>query len=109
MRPIDADALIRDIIRADCIGGWNPIIQLIYYAPTIEISSWIPCSVRLPEQDGCYLVTVAEYGNEQLEVDEAGYINGEWYTVDGEVYSDWYKGSYITAWMPEPEPYREQI
>ncbi len=36
MRLIDADALIKNITRADCVGGWNPIIQLIDYAPTIE-------------------------------------------------------------------------
>lgn len=107
MRLIDADALILDIIRADCVGGWNPIIQLIHYAPTIEISPWIPCSVRLPEQDGCYLVTAIKYGDELGEVDEANYINGKWYTVDGEVYHDQYRGYYITAWMPEPEPFRE--
>lgn len=39
MRPIDADPLKEEIARAiriDCVGGWNPIIQIIDYAPTIE-------------------------------------------------------------------------
>lgn len=36
MRLIDADALMENVLRADCVGGWNPIIQLIVYAPTIE-------------------------------------------------------------------------
>lgn len=36
MRLIDADALIKTIECADCVGGWNPIIQLIHFAPTIE-------------------------------------------------------------------------
>lgn len=68
---------------------------------------WIPVTERLPERKGSYLVTVVEHGNEQREVEEAGYINGKWYTDDGEVYSDWYKGSRIIAWMPLPEPYKE--
>ena len=72
-----------------------------------SVSQWIPCSERLPERNGVYPVTVVNFGNEWRLVDDAGYINGEWYTYSGEVYSDWHKGFRIIAWMPLPEPYRE--
>lgn len=70
MRLIDADALI------ERIGDWIPhdkcgeedikdvvyaeacidLIDVINDAPTVEQNGWIPCSERLPEEDGEYLV-----------------------------------------------------
>ena len=53
---------------------------------------WIPCSERMPEEDGCYLVTTTGTNNDIIDI--AHYTEGIWH-----------KASRIKAWMPLPEPY----
>ena len=60
---------------------------------------WIPCSERLPEDDGEYLVTDASGG--AATVTETYFITdcdgeGHWGALD------------VIAWMPLPEPYEEK-
>lgn len=50
---------------------------------------WIPCSERLPERNGYYLVTGRQ-----------GAVN-KWLYQDGYWYGKWT----VLAWMPLPEPY----
>jgi|GEM_PF-6653995 hypothetical protein len=51
--------------------------------------TWIPCSERLPDMDGCYTVTLdgghVVYGHK--------FIDGRWSIQD------------VIAWMPLPEPF----
>ena len=60
---------------------------------------WIPCSKRLPEEDGTYIVSgVWESGKKQVgecnfQVDD-GYFDTSW-NFD------------VKAWMPMLEPYKE--
>ena len=54
---------------------------------------WIPVSERLPEEDGCYLVTTTGTNNDIIDI--AYYTDGIWH-----------KASRIKAWMPLPEPYK---
>ena len=68
-----------------------------------EQTSWIPVSERLPEENGFYLVT---YDGEICGENEpftglAEYENGKW--VDDE--EDY---QCVLAWMPLPEPYKEE-
>jgi len=75
---------------------------------------WIPCSKRLPEQYGNYLVS---YRTDDFESDIGTFdpdrINsdtGEWSACDANGFY-WVasKGLEVIAWMPLPEPYREDI
>ena len=54
---------------------------------------WIPCSERLPDKDGCYLVSTTGTNNDIIDI--------AYYTEE-----IWHKASRIKAWMPLPEPYR---
>jgi hypothetical protein len=55
---------------------------------------WIPCSERLPEEDGYYLVTASSaYGD---ITDIVLYLSDRWVK----------KASKIKAWKPLPEPYK---
>lgn len=56
---------------------------------------WIPVSERLPEEDGCYLVTTTGTNNDIIDI--AYYTDGIWH-----------KASRIKAWMPLPEPYKAE-
>jgi len=62
---------------------------------------WIPCSEKLPDETGTYLVTKR---SNAYPVAEGVYIVGSacWTdTYAGKRYRD----GYILAWMPLPEPY----
>ena len=53
---------------------------------------WIPCSERLPDQNWKYLVVGRQKAINILKFD-----GGRWYGKWG-----------VVAWMPLPEPYREE-
>ena len=62
---------------------------------------WIPCSERLPKESGRYLVTNTQWG--------AYHVDWNIYYVNVEGHCDgwlWEQG--CIAWMPFPEPYREE-
>lgn len=76
-----------------------------------KANGWIPVSERLPEEDGRYLVTF-KYG---IKVCMVGYgsckrtvlgypIGHGWYSLEEAQY---YAEDSIIAWMPLPEPYKE--
>lgn len=75
----------------------------------IAKASWIPCSERLPEQTGFYLIqhsrkycedemAVAFYSVEEAKSDDD-------YTWEFETLSDVQE---VVAWMPLPKPYKEE-
>ena len=78
----------------------------VYDAPTIEPEPrWIPCSERLPEEDGQYLITVKykpEADYEDIYAEHGEWTDGRWdmfcFGHCGEVED-------IIAWMPLPKPY----
>ena len=75
-----------DNIRAD-----------FYKAGVMPFPKWIPVTERLPEKGSFALVT--DFG----EVEEAYYdSDGHWWQVWGDRLKN------VTAWMPLPEPYREE-
>ena len=55
----------------------------------MSLPKWIPCSEKLPEDDGYYLVSL---GGGDIEV--------EWYDKTGWGYFD------VIAWMPLPDPWK---
>ncbi len=66
----------------------------------LEQSKWIPCSERLPEENGNYIVT-GTWESGKLVVGECyfstedGYFNAHW-CFD------------VAAWQPLPEPYKTE-
>ena len=76
--------------------AYDKIIKL----PTIRSEQrWIPCSERLPEESGRYLVTNTQWGTYHVDWN-IYYVNVEGH-CDGWL---WEQG--CIAWMPLPEPYR---
>ena len=65
---------------------------------------WIPCSERLPEEDGVYLITLSD-GVDYLTI-PADFISNhtwhKWWKID----SEWIYYDDVTAWQPLPEPYK---
>ena len=60
-------------------------------------SKWIPCSERLPEEEGTYFLTVET-------------TSGIRWVKSGMLYSDegFVLHGKVLAWMPLPEPYKEE-
>ena len=75
--------------------GWNDAIDsIIEFEPTVDIPQWIPCSERLPEENGRYLVTNSAWG--AMKVDWNAWMDGAWL----------YPNTKPIAWMPLPEPWK---
>lgn len=65
-----------------------------------EQTRWIPCSERLPEEDGRFLVFLPDRNGTFMCAD---FLGGQWYQDDYECTS-----SHVIAWMPLPEPYKKE-
>ena len=72
---------------------------------TCTEQQWIPCSERLPEEDGFYLVsvgspykTVRVYEYKPCE----GWENENLWKADGTYCFNWF----VEAWMPLPKPWK---
>lgn len=107
--------------------------QELDLAPTVEErkeGKWIPCSERLPSEPEAVIVTWVNHNppvyykhiKDVPKADTAVYYKGAWYWWDEQVIDllDEHDGAYIhsiepidkdievTAWMPLPEPYKEE-
>ena len=97
-------------LNPDCAGneeynkGWNACNK--YWRNTIKrqpkVGEWIPCSERLPEEDGFYLATLDGeiVGEEKPFSGLAEFENGKW--IDDE--EDY---QCVLAWQPLPQPYQK--
>lgn len=116
MRLIDADAFIKmmeekcdhdaaldELVLRVCRGGINMM-------PTIEVPQWIPCSERLPDKEGRYLVwAVMSFVPDHI--DEPNTYQGTTIASYFERLTPfkWFGDhvEQVIAWMPLPEPYME--
>ena len=70
-------------------------------------SGWIPCSERMPEERGVYIVTEKVYsindrkhtGCFNLMTEQVEFSNGKW------IRASFYE---VIAWMPLPEPFKAE-
>lgn len=66
------------------------------------LSGWISCSDKLPNSPNPVLITILyhePYDNYEVSIGE--------YWNNGDGWGDW-PGAEIIAWMPLPEPYKEE-
>lgn len=117
MRPIDADALIKELNKGqaepayqhhgeDWYVGMITAEELVYEQPTITLQQWRPCSERLPEEKEAsyWICTDGGYQCQVRWTEDAGFGkhgNWRWHHMDYPQYSK------VIAWMPLPKPYQE--
>ena len=100
---------------------WAETVRLAIKALEQPEQKWIPCSERLPEEDGDYLVLyctwskfkpyvydVMSFANDLYQIDEYDFIDRRgqkgWFYCDGEY--GFCEDNSVYAWMPLPEPYK---
>ena len=72
-----------------------------------DAQQWIPCSERLPEDDTLMLVNYIDSRPDAMDRWIGWHeMENVWY-IDGEAHSREF-GNEVIAWMPLPEPYREE-
>ena len=73
----------------------------------LKETQWIPCSERLPEEEEYILLSFANYTGLDIGRYENDGENDKFYPGDDEETYAHY-GLLVNAWMPLPEPYREE-
>lgn len=73
----------------------------------LKETQWIPCSERLPEEEEYILLSFANYTGLDIGRYENDGENDKFYPGDDEETYAHY-GLTVNAWMPLPEPYREE-
>ena len=109
MRLIDADALMEKAWDADTRVGYVQVVDVgdIKDAPTVEPEPhWIPCSERLPEKYGNYLVTTddGEVDIGSCDPENKDRQDHFWSGCDADGFF-WYGENIVIAWMPLPKHY----
>ena len=101
---IDEKKLINHLQRAvsasdnpNFTNGLLSAIDIVKMQP--EIGGWIPCSERLPVENGTYL---ASYEDCPVLMD---WFNGKWFFYARNPAVE--ETGTIQAWMPLPKPYKE--
>lgn len=72
-----------------------------------RLGQWIPCSERMPEEEEYILLSFANYTGLNIGRYENDGENDKFYPGDEEETYAHY-GLTVNAWMPLPEPYREE-
>lgn len=68
---------------------------------------WIPCSERLPEEEGEYVTTLKDYMGEFTSSHAFDGKEFGFYSHDEHDNVKWNPVTNVIAWMPLPEPYKE--
>lgn len=119
MRPIDADAYAADLwkLRTNyqmlddthtddkIMHGIFRAEQVLKEQPTIAVSPWHRVEKELPRGQELVIVAVKDTaGDTPFWYTQCGWIttDGEYWIVDNEICD------YVVAWMPLPEPPKEE-
>ena len=99
---IDIPEILLDRIKsAKCVPDMygsdiaNTVVCVRNSTPYKDRPQWIPCSERLPEKHGRYIVTNAYGCVREYDYNDWAVRDGKWLYCRHE----------ILAWMPLPEPY----
>lgn len=96
-------------ISQDCKMELLGMIAAIGYKHETSVPQWIPCSERLPEKDGRYLVWaivsfVPDHVDEPCTYQETTIAN--FFTYRGGAAWDGHSVEKVLAWRELPEPWR---
>lgn len=123
MRLVDADAFKKILSEKEmqhdkrrsfdeysygAAGAYEYAGDLLDDMPTIELPQWTPCSKKLPDKIGDYIVSdiygqvfssTFDYINKRKDFGCFGYDDEYGFFVEDDT---------VVAWMPLPEPYKKK-
>jgi len=85
--------------------GLRSAVYAIEDLPSAQ--QWIPCSERLPNSNGCYLVWRPHFFGGEIGMPSICYFDGQntWHDSYGVDFERVLSSDDVTAWMTLPEPY----
>lgn len=83
---------LKDVPTSGTYGEHRLVLDLL------EQTEWFPCSERLPEENGVYIVSYED------SVRLLEWFNGKWFFYPSNPARE--ETGTIIAWMPLPEPYK---
>lgn len=95
------EMIIERVKLVNLDGKWKEDVEEVEFdfnraIEAMEKTRWIPCSERLPEEKGEYLVSFGKNTKTVIETFDGVYFSERNYFLQPE------------AWMPLPEPYKEE-
>lgn len=84
----------------------NKVIKFIEEQP--KVNEWIPCSERLPNCNGCYLVWRPHFFGGEIGMPAICYFDGQdsWHDSYGVDFTRILNKEDVLAWMELPESYK---
>ena len=102
MRRGTAIAVLYDVLIDARYQVEKDAINMAIEALSAE-AEWIPCSERLPKENGEYIVSL-----EDSVYPWAKFFNGKWFMLSINAIAREFGEYEVIAWMPLPKPYREE-
>lgn len=104
------DMAVMDSFDADTsVDGWKPLAENVLKSVPSAQPEWIPCSERLPEEYGDYLITWTTSRRKRPFIaicEGVPYSNEFEWQLEDYIYA--YPNVKVIAWMPLPEPYKKE-
>lgn len=90
--------------------GWSePTVEAIDMGiHALKASQWIPCSKRLPEESDYYMACIYSEEVDEYDFRKTWFAHEDDYYGDESEWRELYDFEKVVAWMPLPEPYREE-
>jgi hypothetical protein len=95
-----------EITPFDDYGDYMRARELIEALPSAQ-PHWIPCSERLPNSNGCYLVWRPNFWGGEIGMPAICYFDGQntWHDSYGVDFERTLPPNNVIAWMPLPDLY----
>ena len=91
-----------------CSENYIPVSKAIEIVNAAAEQPWIPCSERLPNCNGCYLVWRPHFFGGEIGMPAICYFDGQntWHDSYGVDFTRILNAKDVVAWMPLPQPYK---
>ena len=103
------EVLSRNSIFEKVTVGEETVYDIINRLP--KVGEWIPCSERLPNCNGCYLVWRPHFFGGEIGMPAICYFDGQdtWHDSYGVDFTRILNEKDVIAWMPLPAPYNADM
>ena len=93
--------------RLDYVLEWKKQYFELFEREAGAGQGWIPCKDRLPEESGYYMACVYNKEVNDYDYRKNWFAHKDDYYTDESEWGELMSFERVTAWMPLPEPYKE--